>query len=100
MAKPGGVTAAESLVAGVPLVLLPPLPGQEVENAAWLTARGAALGAATAREAGLRAALLLDDGRRIASLTAAALCAGRPDAATRAAGFILAPYQRATTAVY
>lgn len=34
--KPGGVSCAETLAAGTPLRLLPPLPGQEEENAAWL----------------------------------------------------------------
>lgn len=91
VAKPGGVSTAESLAAGIPLVLLPPLPGQEVGNAAWLSAQGAAEGAATAREAGQRAALLLEDGRRLAAMTAAAWRAGRPDAAARAAERILAP---------
>lgn len=35
--KPGGVSCAETLAAGAPLRLLAPLPGQEEENAAWLS---------------------------------------------------------------
>lgn len=34
--KPGGLTVTESLVSGLPLVLINPLPGQEAENADFL----------------------------------------------------------------
>jgi processive 1,2-diacylglycerol beta-glucosyltransferase len=37
--KPGGVSCAETLAAGTRLRLLSPLPGQEEENAAWLSVR-------------------------------------------------------------
>ena len=41
--KPGGLTSAEALVAGVPMVLFKPLPGQEERNTRYLVARRAAL---------------------------------------------------------
>lgn len=41
--KPGGVTLAEALCAGVPLLLVRPLPGQEKGNAQVLVHHGAAL---------------------------------------------------------
>ena len=31
--KPGGLTSTESLVSGLPMVLINPIPGQEEENA-------------------------------------------------------------------
>lgn len=43
--KPGGVTVTEALALGVPLVLFRPLPGQEEENARFLTRLGAAVAA-------------------------------------------------------
>lgn len=49
--KPGGVSCAETLAVGTPLELLPPLPGQEEENAAWLRSGGAAGRPLAAREA-------------------------------------------------
>jgi processive 1,2-diacylglycerol beta-glucosyltransferase len=41
--KPGGLTTSEALSAGLPMVLLRPLPGQEERNARYLASRGAAL---------------------------------------------------------
>jgi processive 1,2-diacylglycerol beta-glucosyltransferase len=41
--KPGGLSLAEALVAGVPIVLCKPLPGQEERNARFLTENGAAI---------------------------------------------------------
>ncbi|MBI5201463.1 MAG: glycosyltransferase [Elusimicrobia bacterium] len=40
---PGGVTASEAAAAGLPLIIVDPLPGQELKNCAWLTAKGAAI---------------------------------------------------------
>lgn len=89
LCKPGGVTVAESLAAGLPLVLLPPLPGQEEENASWLERRGAALRVQSPVAAGRLAAVLLDDAPRLRALADAARAAGAPDAASRAAELIL-----------
>ena len=41
VAKPGGATTAESLAKGVPLVVLEPIPGQEMGNARLLKERNA-----------------------------------------------------------
>jgi processive 1,2-diacylglycerol beta-glucosyltransferase len=40
--KPGGLTTAECLSKACPMVLLPPVPGQESHNARFFTAAGAA----------------------------------------------------------
>jgi processive 1,2-diacylglycerol beta-glucosyltransferase len=40
--KPGGLTTAECLSKGCPMVLLPPVPGQESHNARFFTEAGAA----------------------------------------------------------
>ena len=34
--KPGGLTTTESLVSGLPIIVINPLPGQEEENALFL----------------------------------------------------------------
>jgi processive 1,2-diacylglycerol beta-glucosyltransferase len=39
--KPGGLTLAEGLAAGVPLFVYRPVPGQELGNASYLAAKGA-----------------------------------------------------------
>jgi processive 1,2-diacylglycerol beta-glucosyltransferase len=43
LSKPGGLTSSEALVAGLPLMLLRPLPGQEERNTRYLIARKAAI---------------------------------------------------------
>ena len=86
LGKPGGLSAAESLASGLPMVLTGALPGQEEANARYLLAAGAAIeGGAVA------AAAVLQDRPRLASLRAAASSAGLPLAAVRAACEIAAP---------
>lgn len=41
--KAGGVTLSEALAMNLPIVLLQPVPGQERENARYLTSKGAAI---------------------------------------------------------
>lgn len=43
--KPGGVTVTEALALSIPLILFRPLPGQEEDNARFLTRSGAAIAA-------------------------------------------------------
>jgi processive 1,2-diacylglycerol beta-glucosyltransferase len=41
--KPGGVTTAEVLCKKIPMIIVKPLPGQEVNNTDYLTQKGAAI---------------------------------------------------------
>lgn len=41
--KPGGLTITESLASGLPIVVINPIPGQEVENAEFLEKQGVAV---------------------------------------------------------
>ncbi len=50
LSKPGGLTSAEALVAGIPMVLVKPLPGQEERNTRYLVERNAALRSKNRRE--------------------------------------------------
>jgi processive 1,2-diacylglycerol beta-glucosyltransferase len=79
--KPGGLTSAESLAAGVPMVLSRPLPGQEEANARHLLSAGAAVASDSSDEAARSAAALLEDRVMLAALAAGAARAGRPRAA-------------------
>ncbi len=79
--KPGGLTAAESLAAGVPMVLTRPLPGQEESNAASLLAAGAAVAGGGPEPSARAAAGLLADRARLDALRAAAAASARPRAA-------------------
>ena len=41
--KPGGLTSSESLVSGLPMIIINPLPGQEEQNATFLENAGVAV---------------------------------------------------------
>jgi len=41
--KPGGVTTAEVLAKNLPMIIVKPIPGQEANNAVYLTEKGAAI---------------------------------------------------------
>ncbi|RMH58884.1 MAG: glycosyltransferase [Candidatus Hydrogenedentota bacterium] len=51
VSKPGGLTMAEATAMGKAIVLLEPLPGQEIRNAEFLLSNGAALGPFSSKEA-------------------------------------------------
>jgi processive 1,2-diacylglycerol beta-glucosyltransferase len=79
--KPGGLTSAESLALGVPMVISDPLPGQEEANARYLLSAGAAAAGGTPEKTARRCAELLDDRGGLAGFAARAGEAGRPRAA-------------------
>lgn len=79
--KPGGLTCAEALACGVPMLLLHPLPGHEEENAAYLTATGAAAAATEESISTQAAELLFDRPDKLIHMMKAARLAGRPRAA-------------------
>ncbi len=81
--KAGGVTIAECLALGLPMVLFEPIPGQERRNADYLLSRGAAVEADTLEDAATQAERLLEPAA-LAAAGAMARALGRPDAARRA----------------
>lgn len=88
--KPGGLSTSEALAAGVPLVLLRPLPGQEERNARYLVSRGAALRARNVGELVRAVDSVLDDDRVAQRVRASAAALAHPDAAERIAARIAA----------
>ena len=88
--KPGGLTSAESLAVGTPMVLSRPLPGQEEANARHLLAAGAAAAGGSPAETARRCEEILEDRGRLAVLASNALRAGRPRAAEKIAAELAA----------
>ncbi|MDT8902796.1 MGDG synthase family glycosyltransferase [Anaeroselena agilis] len=86
--KPGALTVSEGLSAGLPMVLISPLPGQEEDNAAYLVDRGAAVLLADARDAGAMVAGLLARPQELEEMRGRARGLGHPWAASVAAGII------------
>jgi processive 1,2-diacylglycerol beta-glucosyltransferase len=81
VSKPGGLTVAESLACGLPLVVVDPIPGQEVGNADYLLEHGAAIKVNNARLLGHRVSTLLADPPRLERLRTAARAIAQPHAA-------------------
>lgn len=81
VSKPGGLTMAESLAKGRPLLLMDPIPGQEQRNAEYLLEAGCAVRAFDPEEAVWKIGELLDHPLRLATLAARARRLGRPEAA-------------------
>ncbi|MBI5864964.1 MAG: glycosyltransferase [Planctomycetes bacterium] len=79
--KPGGLTTAEALVCGLPLVIVNPIPGQESRNSDYLLEHGAAIKVNNLRMLGFRVGSLIADPARLSSLQKAALRIARPGAA-------------------
>src|SRR5579872_413691 len=79
--KPGGLSSSECMAAGLPMVLINPIPGQEVRNSDFLLEEGAAVRCNYATTIGYKIATLLDAPDRLARMAANARRIGRPDAA-------------------
>lgn len=86
--KPGGLTAAEALVAHLPMVLCKPLPGQEERNARILCEAGAAVRSRSVRDLAEAVTGVLAPGTRRERTIGAAKRLARPGAAAEAAALV------------
>ena len=90
--KPGGLSSSECMAAGLPMVLVKPIPGQEVRNADYLLEEGAAVRCNYPTTVGYKIDRLLADPARLAAMAANARRIGFPGAAgTVAEGSLAAP---------
>ncbi len=83
ISKPGGLTTAECLAMGLPMVVCTPIPGQEERNANFLLERGAALRAFDGVTLEYRIRLLLEQPEKLARMRTSALALGCPLAAAQ-----------------
>ena len=79
--KPGGLTIAECLALGKPMLLVSPIPGQEEHNAGFLMEEGAAWLAYDTIGLGYKLAGLMAAPERLAHMASRSRALGRPDAA-------------------
>lgn len=92
--KPGGLSSSECMAAGLPMVIINPIPGQEVRNADFLVEEGAAVRCNYSTTVGYKIDTLLADPERLRAMAANARRIGRPDAGrtvAKAALEVLAP---------
>jgi processive 1,2-diacylglycerol beta-glucosyltransferase len=87
--KAGGLTCAEALVKGVPIVVFRPTPGQEVRNAEYLERHGAGLHADSADEVEATVGSWLAHPDELQRRRQAARALGRPHAAETIAADVL-----------
>lgn len=97
VSKPGGLTSSEALAAGLPVVMLRPLPGQEERNARYLQESGVGVRAQTSRELTEVLDRLLSEPARLARMSMNAKRLAKPHAAEAVAEILerLVPQSRA-----
>jgi processive 1,2-diacylglycerol beta-glucosyltransferase len=88
--KPGGLSSSECMAAGLPMVLINPIPGQEVRNSDFLLEEGAAVRCNYATTVGYKIDSLLDDPARLQRMAGNALRLGRIDATQQIVTTVLA----------
>ncbi len=79
--KPGGLTTSECLAAGLPMLIVSPIPGQEERNADYLLEQGVALKAYDDAGVEFRVRSLLAEPERIARMKEHVLRIAKPNAA-------------------
>jgi len=89
ISKPGGVTTAEVLSMGLPMVIVKPIPGQEVNNTNFLTQKQAALEVAEPKEVYRVIDDLLRNKAKLERLKTAGLKIAKPGASMDIAKLIL-----------
>jgi processive 1,2-diacylglycerol beta-glucosyltransferase len=88
--KPGGLSSSECMAAGLPMVLINPIPGQEVRNSDFLLEEGAAVRCNYATTIGYKIDCLLSDPDRVERMAANARRLSRIDAAQQIVTTVLA----------
>lgn len=88
ISKPGGMSSAEALTMGVPLVIYRPIPGQEEANTRYLLANRVALRADSLPALAKILTTLFTNDNDIVTLRRQAALLGRPYAAKNIADFI------------
>ena len=89
LSKPGGMTTAEALARGLPMVILDPIGGQEERNSDVLLEAGAAVKCTEATVVAHKLRCLLDDRERLARMSANARKLGNANAASDIARIVL-----------
>lgn len=87
--KPGGMTTSESLAKGLPMVIVNPLPGQEMNNTDFLLKKGIAIRIDQAGDVKEEVEYLLKSPERLASMRKAAQENAKPHASLDIARLIL-----------
>lgn len=98
--KPGALTLSEAMASEVPIILYESIPGQEQENAAYMTAEGAAMWVKDTRHLGEIISGLLRDSSLREKLRLNASRISRPAAAAEAVSIVKNIFYAADNQIY
>jgi len=87
--KPGGITTAEALAKGLPMLIVNPLPGQEAMNTKFLLAEGVAVKAQEPVDVAILLEELLYNRTKLRLMSDKARKLSKPDSAVRIAQLML-----------
>ncbi|MBI4972428.1 MAG: glycosyltransferase [Candidatus Omnitrophica bacterium] len=87
--KPGGITTAEALAKGLPMIIVRPIPGQEANNTDYLTGKNAAVKVDDVKNINLVIEDLLQNPEKLNSLRQASQAISKPEATLEIAKFFL-----------
>jgi processive 1,2-diacylglycerol beta-glucosyltransferase len=89
LSKPGGMTTAEAVACGLPMMILDPIGGQEERNSDVLLEAGAAVKCTEVTLVAHKLRRLLDDPERLKQMSRNARHLGRPNAAAEIARIVV-----------
>ncbi|MDP8215967.1 MAG: glycosyltransferase [Candidatus Kaelpia imicola] len=89
ISKPGGITTAEALAEGLPMIIFNPIPGQEISNTEFLLKSGAAIRCDRITDIGILVEELLQEGNKLSVMSDSARQAGSPDSSLKISREIL-----------
>lgn len=81
LGKPGGLTSSEALAKGLALIIVNPIPGQEVRNSDHYLEEGVAIRCNNLPTLAFKIDRLLDDAGKLATMQAASRALSKPNAA-------------------
>ncbi|MCK5581351.1 MAG: glycosyltransferase [Candidatus Omnitrophica bacterium] len=87
--KPGGMTTSEALSKGLPMVIVDPIPGQEMRNTDFLLKKGIGIRIDKTNDIGEEMELLLNSPERLTAMSKAAYENSKPHGALDIAKLIL-----------
>lgn len=87
--KPGGITTAEALASGLAMLIVQPIPGQEINNTDYLTSRGAAVKVDKPADIGRVTEELLKNRQRLTQMSKCARQISKPNASMDIARLLL-----------
>ena len=87
--KPGGITTAEALAKGVPMLIVNPLPGQEAMNTRYLLDGGVAVKAQSPQDVIMLLEELLYNRNKLRRMSERARSFSKPDSSINIAKLVL-----------